>query len=39
VKGGRSRKHYTLTGSGERAVRHSAGKLSRMMEGIALLAG
>ncbi len=37
VQGGRSRKHYTLTGSGEAAVEHSARKLRRMMHGIDLL--
>ncbi len=37
VQGGRSRKHYTLTGTGDAAVEHSARKLRRMMDGIALL--
>lgn len=37
VKGGRARKHYSLTGSGEGAVEHSARTLRRMMDGIALL--
>ena len=37
VQGGRARKHYTLTGTGDAAVEHSARKLRRMMDGIALL--
>ena len=36
-KGGRARKHYTLTGTGNAAVEHSARKLRRMMDGVALL--
>ncbi len=37
VKGGRARKHYALTGTGEAAVTHSAETLRRMMDGIDLL--
>ena len=37
VQGGRARKHYTLTGTGETAVTHSATTLRRMMDGIDLL--
>jgi PadR family transcriptional regulator PadR len=37
VRGGRARKHYTLTGTGEVAVTHAATTLRRMMDGIDLL--
>ena len=33
VQGGRARKHYTLTSDGQRALRHSAAMLTRMMQG------
>jgi PadR family transcriptional regulator, regulatory protein PadR len=33
VPGGRTRKHFTLTASGERAPAHAAGMLGRMMQG------
>lgn len=36
VQGGRSRKYYSLTSAGEKALRHSAMMLERMMEGINL---
>jgi DNA-binding PadR family transcriptional regulator len=36
VRGGRSRKVYRLTASGQRALRDSAGALTRMLEGIDL---
>ena len=33
VQGGRSRKHYTLTPDGDRALTHSAAMLTRMLHG------
>jgi DNA-binding PadR family transcriptional regulator len=33
VPGGRSRKYFTLTASGERALAHSTAMLGRMMDG------
>jgi PadR family transcriptional regulator, regulatory protein PadR len=33
VQGGRARKHFTLTGDGERALRHATSMLQRMMLG------
>lgn len=36
VKGGRSRKLYRLTEAGRRAVQHSAGVLTRMLDGVDL---
>ena len=33
VPGDRTRKHFTLTASGERALAHAAGMLGRMMQG------
>ncbi len=38
IKGGRSRKYYTLTKSGTDAVRHSAQMLNRMMTGLDIIA-
>ena len=38
VKGGRSRKCYHLTDAGERALQHSAAMLTKMMDGVSLLA-
>ena len=38
-KGGRSRKLYALTPAGRRAVQHSAGAFTRMMDGVDLSAG
>lgn len=37
VPGGRSRKYVHLTESGRRALRHSAGMMARMMEGVEIL--
>lgn len=37
VQGGRSRKLYTLTATGERALRESARMLRSMMDGLTLL--
>jgi DNA-binding PadR family transcriptional regulator len=34
VPGGKRRKHFRLTPDGERAVRHSTGMLSLMLEGL-----
>ena len=34
VKGGRARKHYRLTTAGDAALKHSAGMLVRMMDGL-----
>lgn len=34
VQGGRSRKHFTLTATGDRALRHSTAMLGRMMAGL-----
>ena len=33
VQGGRTRKHFTLTESGKRALAHATGMLTRMMRG------
>ena len=33
VQGGRTRKHFTLTPAGERALGHATGMLARMMRG------
>ena len=33
VQGGRTRKHFTLTAAGERALGHATGMLARMMRG------
>ena len=38
VQGGRSRKYFTLTRGGEEALRHSAGMLARMMDGLEVVA-
>ncbi|MEO8076034.1 MAG: helix-turn-helix transcriptional regulator [Acidobacteriota bacterium] len=34
VQGGRAKKHFNLTGSGARALRHSTAMLGRMMAGL-----
>jgi DNA-binding PadR family transcriptional regulator len=39
VPGGRSRKYFRLTANGERALRHSASMMFRMMEGLDLVPG
>jgi DNA-binding PadR family transcriptional regulator len=36
VQGGRSRKYFNLTASGDEALRHSTAMLERMMEGLQL---
>jgi PadR family transcriptional regulator PadR len=36
TRGGRSRKHCTLTPAGKSALRHSTAMLTRMMDGVAL---
>ena len=36
VQGGRSRKYFSLTATGRRALQHSATMLERMMEGLEL---
>ena len=36
IQGGRSRKYVTLTAAGQKALRHSATMLERMMEGLEL---
>jgi hypothetical protein len=33
VQGGRTRKHFTLTAAGERALAHATAMLARMMRG------
>jgi DNA-binding PadR family transcriptional regulator len=39
VPGGRSRKYFRLTAKGERALRHSASMMFRMMDGLDLIPG
>ena len=39
VPGGRSRKYFRLTAKGERALRHSAAMMFRMMDGLDLVPG
>jgi PadR family transcriptional regulator PadR len=34
VQGGRARKYFSLTGAGDRALRHSTAMLARMMAGL-----
>jgi DNA-binding PadR family transcriptional regulator len=34
VRGGRARKHFRLTATGEETLRHAVGMLSRMLEGL-----
>ena len=36
MRGGRARKHWKLTASGERAVRHAATTLADMLDGLGL---
>ncbi len=36
VRGGRSRKHFRLTPTGERALRHTVAMLGRMLQGLDL---
>ena len=36
VRGGRSRKHFRLTPTGEQALRHTVGMLTRMLQGLEL---
>jgi len=39
IQGGRTKKHYALTPSGQRALKHSTSMLSRMMAGVPGVAG